>query len=101
MERCFNIYAKLVDYCNKNHKTTNTTHLLKKHLNNIAAGTGILFVGLYHPRGPSEEVQTKHTGKNNYTVNYYIRERSDYVMVVLWNEAHIPGSPFSVEVSLK
>lgn len=65
------------------------------------ARTGVLFAGLYHPKGPCEEVQVKHTGKNTYTVNYYIRERSDYMLIVLWNENHIPGSPFNVEVAQK
>lgn len=67
----------------------------------IQPGQGILFVGLYNPKGPSEEVQVKHTGRNTYTVNYYIRERSDYMLVVLWGDQHVPGSPFNVEVSLK
>lgn len=69
------------------------------YLTNI--GQGVLFAGLYNPRGPSEEVQVKHMGKNNYNVNYYIRERSDYLLMVMWGDDHIPGSPFNVEVSLK
>lgn len=65
------------------------------------AGQGVLFVGLYNPKGPSEEVQVKHTGRHTYTVNYYVRERSDYMLIVMWGDAHVPGSPFNVEVSLK
>lgn len=67
----------------------------------IQPGQGVLFVALYNPKGPSEEVQVKHTGRNTYTVNYYIRERSDYMLIVMWGEGHVPGSPFNVEVSLK
>lgn len=64
-------------------------------------GHSILFVGLYNPKGPCEEVQVKHTGKNTFTVNYYIRERGEYTLLVMWGESHIPGSPFAVEVPTK
>lgn len=57
-------------------------------------GHSILFVGLYNPKGPCEEVQVKHTGKNTFTVNYYIRERGEYTLLVMWGENHIPGRPF-------
>lgn len=56
---------------------------------------------MFNPKGPCEEVQIKHTGKNTYTVNYYIRERGEYMLIVMWGEEHIPGSPFAVEVALK
>lgn len=65
------------------------------------AGHSILFVGLYNPKGPCEEVQVKHTGKNTFTVNYYIRERSEYSLFVMWGQSHIPGSPFAIEVPVK
>lgn len=65
------------------------------------AGHSILFVGLYNPKGPCEEVQVKHTGKNTFTVNYYIRERSEYSLFVMWGQSHIPGSPFAIEVPIK
>lgn len=64
-------------------------------------GHSILFVGLYNPKGPCEEVQVKHTGKNTFTVNYYIRERGEYTLLVMWGDKHIPGSPFAVEVPTK
>ncbi|XP_065219553.1 filamin-A isoform X2 [Planococcus citri] len=62
------------------------------------AGNNILFVGLYGPKGPCEEVFIKHTGRNNYNVNYMCRERGEYIIFVKWGEDHIPGSPFRVEV---
>lgn len=68
---------------------------------NHIVGHSILFVGLYNPKGPCEEVQVKHTGKNTFTVNYYIRERGEYTLLVMWGENHIPGSPFAVEVPTK
>ncbi|XP_031619594.1 filamin-A isoform X3 [Contarinia nasturtii] len=70
-------------------------------VNASEAGHSILFVGLYNPKGPCEEVQVKHTGKNTFTVNYYIRERGEYTLLVMWGENHIPGSPFLVEVPSK
>lgn len=67
----------------------------------LFSGHSILFVGLYNPKGPCEEVQVKHTGKNTFNVNYYIRERGEYTLLVMWGEHHITGSPFAVEVPTK
>ncbi|XP_058791414.1 filamin-A isoform X2 [Phymastichus coffea] len=62
------------------------------------AGNNILFVGLHGPKGPVEEVLVKHTGRNNYNVNYVVRERGEYIVLVKWGDDHIPGSPFKVDV---
>ncbi|KAL0108256.1 hypothetical protein PUN28_015064 [Cardiocondyla obscurior] len=62
------------------------------------AGNNILFVGVYGPKGPCEEVYTKHTGRNNYNVSYLVRERGEYIVIVKWGDDHIPGSPYKVEV---
>lgn len=75
--------------------------LIEYFLCSLEIGHSILFVGLYNPKGPCEEVQVKHTGKNTFTVNYYIRERSEYTLFVMWGQDHIPGSPFSIEVPNK
>lgn len=64
----------------------------------IVAGNNILFVGIYGPKGPCEEVQIKHSGRNNYQVNYIVRERGDYIVLIKWGDDHIPGSPYKVEV---
>lgn len=64
----------------------------------FSSGNNILYVGIYGPKGPCEEVQIKHTGRNNYTVNYVVRERGDYIVLIKWGEDHIPGSPYKVEV---
>lgn len=40
----------------------------------------------------------KHQGHNQYTVNYIVRDRGDYLVIVKWGDEHIPGSPFKVEV---
>ena len=61
-------------------------------------GNNILFVGIYGPKGPCEEVFIKHMGRNNYQVNYVVRERGEYIMLVKWGDEHIPGSPFKVDV---
>lgn len=53
---------------------------------------------MYGPKGPGEEISVKHTGQNNYNVNYLVRERGDYILIVKWGDDHIPGSPFKAEV---
>ncbi|XP_043802399.1 filamin-A isoform X2 [Apis laboriosa] len=62
------------------------------------AGNNILYVGVYGPKGPCDEVSMKHTGRNNYNVNYLVRERGEYIVIVKWGDEHIPGSPYKVEV---
>ncbi|KAJ8682417.1 hypothetical protein QAD02_018209 [Eretmocerus hayati] len=62
------------------------------------AGNNILYVGMYGPKGPCEEVQVKHAGRNNYNVSYMVRERGEYIVIVKWGDDHIPGSPFKVDV---
>ncbi|XP_032664758.1 filamin-A isoform X3 [Odontomachus brunneus] len=62
------------------------------------AGNNILYVGVYGPKGPCEEVYMKHTGRNNYNVSYLARDRGEYIVIVKWGDDHIPGSPYKVEV---
>ncbi|XP_076645907.1 filamin A protein cher isoform X2 [Halictus rubicundus] len=62
------------------------------------AGNNILYVAVYGPKGPCEEITMKHTGRNNYNVSYMVRERGEYIILVKWGEEHIPGSPYKVEV---
>ncbi|KAH9628941.1 hypothetical protein HF086_006310 [Spodoptera exigua] len=38
-------------------------------------GNNILYVGIYGPKGPCDEVQLKHKGKNNYECWYVVRDR--------------------------
>ncbi|CAD1478115.1 unnamed protein product, partial [Heterotrigona itama] len=66
-------------------------------VNATDAGNNILFVGVYGPKGPCEEVSMKHTGRNNYNVSYVVRERGEYIVIVKWGDDHIPGSPYKVE----
>ncbi|XP_066588237.1 filamin-A isoform X2 [Prorops nasuta] len=67
-------------------------------VNAADAGNNILYVGVYGPKGPCDEVQTKHTGRNNYNVSYLVRERGEYIVIVKWGDEHIPGSPYKVDV---
>lgn len=62
------------------------------------AGNNILFVAVYGPKGPCEEINVKHAGRNNYNVSYMVRERGEYIIIVKWGDEHIPGSPYKVEV---
>ncbi|XP_050314750.1 filamin-A isoform X2 [Anthonomus grandis grandis] len=62
------------------------------------AGPNILFVGVHGPKGPCDEVFIKHKGRNLYDVNYMVRDRGEYLIIVKWGDDHIPGSPFKVDV---
>lgn len=62
------------------------------------SGTNILFVGVHGPKGPCEDINIKHTGRNQYNVSYMVRERGEYIVLVKWGDDHIPGSPFKVDV---
>ncbi|KZC12063.1 Filamin-A [Dufourea novaeangliae] len=62
------------------------------------AGNNILYVAVYGPKGPCDEITTKHTGRNNYNVSYMVRERGEYIILVKWGDEHISGSPYKVEV---
>ncbi|XP_060856189.1 filamin-A isoform X2 [Metopolophium dirhodum] len=61
------------------------------------AGNNILFVGIYGPKGPCEEIFIKHMKQNNYQVSYIVRERGEYILLVKWGDDHIPGSPFKID----
>ncbi|XP_013793221.1 filamin-A-like [Limulus polyphemus] len=63
------------------------------------AGNNLLYVSIYGPKGPSDEVFVKHLGRHMYQVNYVLKEKGEYVLVVKWGDEHIPGSPFKVEAS--
>lgn len=67
-------------------------------VNASGAGNNILYVGVYGPKSPCEEVYIKHVGHNNYQVGYVVREKGNYILIVKWGDDHIPGSPFHVEV---
>jgi len=62
------------------------------------AGVNIMFVGMRGPKGPCEELVVKHMGNNQYSINYFVKEQGEYMLIVKWGEEHIPGSPFCVEV---
>nr|XP_053627229.1 filamin-A-like isoform X9 [Cherax quadricarinatus] len=67
-------------------------------VNASTAGTNILYVGVYGPKAPCEEVYIKHIGHNNYQIGYVVRDKGDYILIVKWGDDHIPGSPFHVTV---
>lgn len=58
----------------------------------------MLMVGVYGPKNPCEEVVIKHVGNQQYQVNYCIKDKGDYMLIVKYGDQHIPGSPFQVEV---
>ncbi|KAI8425777.1 hypothetical protein MSG28_011560 [Choristoneura fumiferana] len=62
------------------------------------AGNNIMYVGIHGPKGPCDEVQLKHKGRNNYECSYVVRDRGEYILIVKWGDDHIPGSPYKVDV---
>ncbi|XP_023341008.1 filamin-B [Eurytemora carolleeae] len=63
-----------------------------------AGGSNVLFVGVYGPDTPCEEVHVRHEGNKEYRVTYSLREEGQYLLFVKWGEEHIPGSPFHISV---
>ena len=57
----------------------------------------MLSVGIAGPKTPCDEVLIKHQGRNKYLVNYTLKERGNYVLIVKWGDQHIQGSPFLVQ----
>jgi filamin len=62
------------------------------------AGNNILYVGVYGPDIPCDEVVIKHQGNKKYSVDYVVRERGKYIIFVKWGDDHVPGSPYHIEV---
>ncbi|XP_056000448.1 filamin-A-like isoform X18 [Ostrea edulis] len=62
------------------------------------AGNNMMFVGMMGPKGPCEELCVKNQGGYVYKINYIVRERGDYMLIVKWGDQQIPGSPFCVHV---
>ncbi|CAF2157131.1 unnamed protein product [Rotaria magnacalcarata] len=62
------------------------------------SGNAMLMVGVFGPKYPCEEVFIKHIGNNQYNVQYTVREKGEYMLIVKWGDQHIPGSPWHIEV---
>ncbi len=62
------------------------------------AGNNMLMVGVYGPKTPCEEVYVKHIGNHQYQVQYCLKDKGEYILIVKYGDQHIPGSPFQVEV---
>jgi len=67
-------------------------------VNTAGAGNNVLFVGVYGPETPCDEVNVKHQGAGQYGVSYKLTDRGQYILYVKWGEQHVPGSPFHIEV---
>ena len=62
------------------------------------AGSNVLFVGVFGPDTPCDEVYVKHKGDKQYGVSYKLKESGQYILYVKFGEEHVPGSPFHVQV---
>lgn len=61
-------------------------------------GNNVLFVGIFGPETPCDEVYVKHQGDRQYGVSYRLTDPGQYILYVKWGEDHVPGSPFHVQV---
>ena len=62
------------------------------------AGNNVLFVGIYGPEKPCDEVFVKHQGDRRYGVSYKLIDPGQYILYVKWGDQHVYGSPFHIEV---
>jgi len=62
------------------------------------AGNNVLFVGVFGPETPCDEVVVKHQGEGQYGVSYRLTDPGQYILYIKWGEQHVPGSPFHIEV---
>ncbi|XP_064632236.1 filamin-A-like isoform X3 [Lineus longissimus] len=63
------------------------------------AGTNVLMVGILGPGSKlCEEICIKHQGRQQYKVDYLLKERGDYLLIVKWGDDHVPGSPYAITV---
>jgi len=60
------------------------------------AGNNVLYVGVYGPEIPCDEVVIKHQGDKRYSVSYIVHQKGEYIIFVKWGDDHIPGSPYRV-----
>lgn len=60
------------------------------------AGDSMLLVGCHGPTLPADEIIVKHVGSCRYDVRFKPAQPGDHVLVVKWNNEHVPGSPFLV-----
>ena len=60
------------------------------------AGNNVLYVGVYGPDIPCDEVVIKHQGEKKYSVSYVVHQKGEYMIFVKWGDEHVPGSPFRV-----
>ncbi len=58
----------------------------------------MLLVGVDGPKVPCEEILVKHLGNRLYNVNYQLKEKGEYILVVKWGDEHVPGSPYHITV---
>jgi len=61
-------------------------------------GNNVLFVGVFGPETPCDEVYVKHQGDRQYGVSYRLTDKGQYILYVKWGDEHVPGSPFHIEV---
>ncbi|CAF4836343.1 unnamed protein product [Rotaria sp. Silwood1] len=63
------------------------------------SGNAKLTVDVLSPKGPCKEVFIQYIGKNQYYVEYIVRKKAPYYMLIVkWDDQHIPGSPWHINV---
>lgn len=61
-------------------------------------GRDLLFVAVWTPSGPSDDISIRHMGQGKYVVEYSVKEHGTCEVHVKYGNENAPGSPFLVEV---
>jgi filamin len=61
-----------------------------------SGGNSMLVIGIQGPSTPVDELSVKHLGNNHFDVRFKPSEPGQHVMVIKWNDQHVPGSPFPI-----
>merc|ERR1712002_1141733 len=52
------------------------------------AVNNVLYVGVYGPEIPCDEVVIKHQGEKRYSVSYIVHQKGEYIIFVKWGDDH-------------
>ena len=55
-------------------------------------------MGVGQTSRPVDEMIVKHQSRDQYSIEYTVRETGRYALLVMWGNQHVPGSPFFVDV---
>ena len=68
------------------------------HVNAHATSNGTLMAGFSTEMNSSTEIILRHLGQKLYNLEYKVRDEGTYSLSVVWENEHITGSPFRINV---